>query len=93
LLPVSRSSVELPAAREVLAQYPMFQTALDLYLGVPVNPASLGVILGPFPEVRKAIEDGLEQMLVGGEDPIEALEDAADRANQAIEKYNERLKD
>jgi sn-glycerol 3-phosphate transport system substrate-binding protein len=93
LLPVSRSSVELPAARETLAQYPMFDTALELYLGVPVNPASLGVILGPFPEVRKAIEDGVDEMLVGGKDPIKALEDAAEGANQAIEKYNERLKD
>jgi sn-glycerol 3-phosphate transport system substrate-binding protein len=58
---------------------------------VPANPASLGVILGPFPEVRKAIEDGVEEMLVGGKDPTQALEDAADRANQAIEKYNERV--
>ena len=91
LLPVSRSSLELPAAREVVAQYPLFETALELYLGVPANPASLGAILGPFPEVREAIEDGAEQMLVGGRDPIEALQDAAERANQAIEKYNVRV--
>jgi sn-glycerol 3-phosphate transport system substrate-binding protein len=90
-LPVSRSSVDLPAAREVVAQYPLFETALELYLGVPANPASLGAILGPFPEVREAIEDGAEQMLVGGRDPIEALQDAAERANQAIEKYNVRV--
>jgi len=91
LLPVSRSSVELPAAQEVVGQYPLFETALGLYLGVPANPASLGAILGPFPEVRKAIEDGAEQTLVGGRDPLEALQDAAERADQAIEKYNERL--
>jgi sn-glycerol 3-phosphate transport system substrate-binding protein len=90
-LPVSRSSVELPAAQGVVAQYPLFETALEQYMGVPANPASLGVILGPFPEVRKAIEDGVEEMLVGGKDPTQALEDAADRANQAIEKYNERV--
>jgi sn-glycerol 3-phosphate transport system substrate-binding protein len=88
-LPVSRSSVELPAAREIVAQYPLFETALDLYLGVPGDPASLGVILGPFHEVREAIQDGVEQMLVGGKDPIEALEDAAEGANRAIERYNE----
>ena len=91
-LPVSRSSVELPTAREVLAQYPLFETALEQYMGVPANPASLGAILGPFPEVRQAIEDGVEEMLVGGKDPIEALDDAAARANQAIEKYNEQVK-
>jgi sn-glycerol 3-phosphate transport system substrate-binding protein len=87
-LPVSRSSVELPAAREVVAQYPLFETALEQYLGVPANPASLGVILGSYPEVREAMFDGVEEMLVGGKDPIEALGTAAERANQAIEKYN-----
>jgi sn-glycerol 3-phosphate transport system substrate-binding protein len=90
-MPVSRSSVELPAAREIVAQYPLFETALDLYLGVPADPASLGTILGPFPEVREAMQDGVEQMLVGGKDPIEALEDTAENANQAIEKYNEKV--
>jgi sn-glycerol 3-phosphate transport system substrate-binding protein len=88
-LPVSRSSVELPAAREIVDQYPLFETALDLYLGVPADPASLGAILGPFHEVREAIHDGVEQMLVSGKDPIEALEDAAEGANRAIERYNE----
>jgi sn-glycerol 3-phosphate transport system substrate-binding protein len=87
-LPVSRSSVELPAARDVVAQYPVFKTALGLYMGVPPDPASLGVILGPIAEVREAMYDGIEEMLVGGKDPVEGLEDAARNANQAIEKYN-----
>jgi hypothetical protein len=30
-------------------------------------------------------------MLVGGKDPVEALDDAAQRANQAIEKYNKQV--
>jgi sn-glycerol 3-phosphate transport system substrate-binding protein len=88
-LPVSRSSVELPAAQDVVAQYPFFQTALGLYMGVPANPASLGVVLGPFPEVREAMFEGIEEMLVGGKDPDEALKDAAEHANQAISKYNQ----
>jgi sn-glycerol 3-phosphate transport system substrate-binding protein len=91
-LPVSRSSVELPAARDVVAQYPFFETALGLYMGVPANPASLGVILGPFPEVREAMFSGIEEMLVGGKDPVQGLDDAAKNANQAIEKYNEQVK-
>jgi ABC-type glycerol-3-phosphate transport system substrate-binding protein len=72
-----------------VAQYPPFETALGLYMGVPANPASLGLILGPFAEVREAMYDGIEEMLVGGKDPIEGLDDAAEHANQAIEKYNE----
>ena len=87
-LPVSRSSVELPAARDVVAQYPMFETALGLYMGVPPDPASVGVILGPIAEVREAMYDGIEEMLVGGKDPVEGLDDAAQHANEAIDKYN-----
>ena len=91
-LPVSRSSAELPTARDVVAQYPLFETALGLYMGVPATPASLGIILGPFPEVREAMADGVEEMLVGGKDPVEALDDAAQHANQAIDKYNQWVK-
>jgi len=91
-LPVSRPSVELPTAQGVVAQYPLFETALEQYMGVPANPASLGTILGPFPEVREAMDEGVEEMLVGGKDPVEALDDAAAHANQAIEKYNEQVK-
>jgi sn-glycerol 3-phosphate transport system substrate-binding protein len=87
-LPVSRSSVELPAAQETVAKYPLFDQALDLYMGVPANPASLGAILGPFPEMRETMEDEIEEMLVGGKDPTEALADAAERVNQAIADYN-----
>jgi ABC-type glycerol-3-phosphate transport system substrate-binding protein len=91
-LPVSRSSVELPAARDVVAQYPPFETALGLYMGVAANPASLGVVLGPFAEVREAMYEGIEEMLVGGKDPVEGLDDAAAKANQAIDKYNQSVK-
>jgi len=90
-LPVSRSSVEQPMAQEVLSQYPLFETALQQYLGVPSNPASLGVILGPYPEVREAIHTGIDEMLVGGKDPVEALQDAAKRADEVIKSYNERV--
>jgi sn-glycerol 3-phosphate transport system substrate-binding protein len=87
-LPVSQSSVEQPAAQDVLTQYPLFQAALDLYMGVPANPASLGAVLGPFPELRETIENEVEAMLVGGKDPMQALADAAERVNEAIEEYN-----
>ncbi len=92
-LPVSRSSVDLPAAQEVVAQYPLFQVALDEYLKAPANPASLGAILGPFPEVREAIEQGLEEILSGGKEPAQALKDAAEKANRAIKEYNERVRE
>jgi sn-glycerol 3-phosphate transport system substrate-binding protein len=90
-LPVSLSSLDLPAAREVVARYPLFQIALDLYRKGSVTPASLGALLGPFPEVHENILRAVEEMLYGTKDPQQALKDAAAASDRAIENYNQRL--
>jgi sn-glycerol 3-phosphate transport system substrate-binding protein len=90
-LPVSRSAVDLPAAQDLLASYPLFQVAFDLYLNAPANPATEGTILGPLQKVREAIFRGVEEMLSGMKDPQQALDDAAANANQAITEYNQRV--
>jgi len=92
-LPVNRSAVDLPAARDVIAQYPLFQVPLDLYLNTPMTPAALGALLGPARQVREAISHAVEAMLSGSEDPIAALEDAAAESNRIIEEYNQRVED
>ena len=92
-LPGSRSAVDLPAAQDVLAHYPLFQVAFDLYLNAPANPATEGTILGPYQKVREAIYRGVEEMLSGIKDPDQALDDAAAGANQAIDEYNRRVGD
>ena len=90
-LPVSLSSLDLPAAREVVTRYPLFQIALDLYRKGSVTPASLGALLGPFPEVHENMLRAVEEMLYGTKDPDQALADAAAASNRAIEEYNGRL--
>jgi sn-glycerol 3-phosphate transport system substrate-binding protein len=92
-LPVSRAAVDLPAARDVIAKYPLFQVALDLYLNSPTTPAALGALLGPFWQVREALNGAAEAMLSGAKDPDQALEDGAAESNQIIEEYNQRVKD
>jgi sn-glycerol 3-phosphate transport system substrate-binding protein len=92
-LPVSRSSVDLPAAQAAVARYPLFQEALDLYLNAPATAASLMAALGPVKKVDEAVYTGVEEMLSGGKDPDKALEDAASNANDAIEEYNRTVKD
>jgi len=91
-LPVSLSSLDLPAARDVVTQYPLFQIALDLYRKGSATPASLGALLGPFPEVHENLVRAVEEMLYGTKEPQKALEDAAAASNQAIEEYNRRVK-
>ena len=92
-LPVSRAAVNLPTAQDLVARYPLFQVAFDLYLNTPANPATEGTVLGPFQKVREAIFRGVEEMLSGVKDPDQALEDAAATANEAIKEYNQRVKD
>jgi sn-glycerol 3-phosphate transport system substrate-binding protein len=92
-LPVSHKAVDQPAAKDVIAKYPQFQVPLDLYLKAPATPAGLGALLGPFRQVRESINQAVEAMLSGAKDPDQALEDAATKADQIIEEYNQRVKD
>jgi ABC-type glycerol-3-phosphate transport system substrate-binding protein len=90
---VSRSSVDLPAAQGAVARYPLFQVALDLYLNAPASPATLMAALGPVKKVDEAVYTGVEEMLSGGKDPEQALEDAAAASNEAIDEYNQRVEE
>jgi sn-glycerol 3-phosphate transport system substrate-binding protein len=92
-LPVSRSSVDLPAAQDAVARYPLFRGALDLYLNAPATPASVMATLGSVMKVDEAVYTGVEEMLSGAKDPEQALEDAASNANAAIDEYNQRVGD
>ena len=92
-LPISHSALDQPAAREVIAKYPLFQVPLDLYLNSPTTPAALNNLIGPFWQVSETLHQGTEAMLSGAKDPDTALEDAAAEANRIIEEYNQRVKD
>ncbi len=89
-LPASRSAVDLPAAQDILESYPLFQVPLDAYLSTPPKPP-WGAILGPSEEVTQAVLGEVEETLLAGKDPIQALEDAASQSDQIIEEYNRRV--
>jgi sn-glycerol 3-phosphate transport system substrate-binding protein len=92
-LPVSHAALDVPAARDVIAQYPLFQIPLDLYLASTATPAALAPVLGPYWQVLEAVYQGVERMLSGAQEPDQALEDAAAESNRIIEEYNKRVKD
>jgi len=92
-LPANHAAVDLPTARDVIAEYPQFQVPLDLYLNSPTTPAALGALLGPFRQVRESINQAVEAMLSGAKDPDQALKDAAAESDRIIEEYNQRVKD
>ena len=87
-LPVRVSAYDLEPSRQVLAKYPYYQVPVDLFVGTPSTPAKLGPRIGPFSKVREIVAQALEEMVVGGKDPVEALDDAAERATKELQDYN-----
>jgi sn-glycerol 3-phosphate transport system substrate-binding protein len=93
-LPARQAALDLPAARDVIAKYPLFQVPLDLYLNNPATSAAQGAALvGPLRQVHEEIMRAVEAMLSGAKDPDQALEDAAADSNRIIEDYNQKVKD
>ena len=90
-LPVRNSSYDLPVAQDIMTKYPQFRVAVDIFRSSPVTPATLGPMLGPLQEVREAVLRQLQETIVNGKDPIQAINDAAEEANQVIEDYNRRI--
>ena len=90
-IPANVKALELPVAKEVEAKYPQFKIAADLCLSAPSTPTSVGALLGPFTAIREAVVRGIEEVVVGGKDPVAAINDAAKEANDLLQDYNSRV--
>jgi sn-glycerol 3-phosphate transport system substrate-binding protein len=90
-LPVRVSAYDLEASRQVQEKDPEYQVPVDLFVGVPSTPAKLGPRIGPSDAVREIVAQALEQMVVGGKDPDQALDDAAERVTAELQDYNRRV--
>jgi sn-glycerol 3-phosphate transport system substrate-binding protein len=91
LLPVRLSAYDLPAAQNVMAEYPHFRVPVELVLETTATQASLGPLLGPIRDVREVVATAIEETVVGSKDPVQAIDDAAAEANDIIEDYNRRV--
>ena len=90
-LPVRVSAYDLEASRQVLEKYPEYQVPVDQFVGAPSTPARLGALVGPFSQVRSIVGQAWEEMVVGGKDPVQALDEAAERATKELQDYNSRV--
>jgi sn-glycerol 3-phosphate transport system substrate-binding protein len=91
-LPARQSAYELEAAQQVMEQYPHFRLPVEAYLAAPSTRATQGALLGPMNQVNEAINRAAEEMVLGGKDPIQALNEATDQATQEIQDYEKRVK-
>jgi hypothetical protein len=71
---------------------PQFRQPVELYEEASSARAAQGSLVGAGAQVKEAIKRPLEEMVVGGRDPIEALNGAAANATEKIRKYERRVK-
>ena len=90
-LPVRNSAYDLPAAKDIIARYPLFQIPADLFAKTATTTAALGPLIGPFQQVRDAFKNAIESMVSGNASPDEALAAAVKAGNAAIKEYNDRM--
>jgi sn-glycerol 3-phosphate transport system substrate-binding protein len=90
-MPANKRAFEMPAAKEVQAEYPQFKIAADLYLAAPSTTAALGALLGPYADIRDIVVRAIEETVLEDKDPVAAVNDAAEEANGVLEDYNRRV--
>ncbi len=90
-LPVRTDAYDQPAAKEVVAKYPAFQVAVDMFRKTPTGYNALGPLLGPFQEVRDGVSDAIESMVSGNTSADDAMKAAVEHGNAAIRDYNDKL--
>ena len=90
-LPVRQSAYDLPPAQQVMEEYPHFQKPVEAYQKAPSTVATRGPLVGPMSQIGEAIRHAAEEMVLGGKDPIEALNEAAAAATQEIQEYEKRV--
>jgi sn-glycerol 3-phosphate transport system substrate-binding protein len=85
--PATNEAVAALEAEGWFEQNPNFRTAFDQILAGANTPASSGVLLGDFVIIRDIVGAAIEDAVVNGMDPKEALDRAAEESNQVLADY------
>jgi len=86
--PVTQKALDEPEDKAFVAKNPLFQVAIDSLNRTKVTPATSGCAAGPMPQMRKALEDGLERALIG-KDPATSLAKVQENVAESVSSYNE----
>jgi sn-glycerol 3-phosphate transport system substrate-binding protein len=85
--PSTNAAVDALEAEGWFDQNPNFRTAFDQILAGNDTIASRGALLGDFVIIRDIEGAAIEEAVVNGMDPKEALDSAVDDSNQVLEDY------
>jgi sn-glycerol 3-phosphate transport system substrate-binding protein len=87
--PTRKAAYDLPEMQTALTNFPQFQVAVDELRSTEASPATQGAVFGTFAGARVLVEGAMEKFMLG-EAPTakDALDDAAEEANEKLEEYN-----
>jgi sn-glycerol 3-phosphate transport system substrate-binding protein len=88
-IPNRTSSLQLLEQEGWFEQNPFYRIAVDQMLNTTPTPATAGAVLGTATEMRQFVEEAVQSVIDQGEDPAAALEAAKQRADEALQAYNE----
>ena len=86
--PVTAASFDLPEVQAFHQENPAFLTAIAQLEASQANNASAGCLMGGFPEVRGHLVSAMEDIVNGNIALEEGLARAAERANEAVARFN-----
>ena len=86
--PVTSKALDEPVDQQFVAANPLFKVAIDSLDRTDVSPATTGCAAGPMPQMRKALEDGLERALIG-KDARTSLVKVQENVAESVASYNE----
>ena len=86
--PVTNSAIEELMYNGYFSEHPNYLTALNQLLLAEQNRANQGALIGSFPELRDLVETAVEKTLNEELTPQQALNEAAEKANEILQEYN-----
>lgn len=86
--PATRTAVALLTRQGWFAKHPNHETAFKQIQEGPDTPATRGVLLGNFVQIRNITDTAIEKALSGKLSPKAALDEAAAEANKLLDEYN-----
>ncbi len=86
--PIRKGAMKLLEEEGWYKSFPNYKVAFDQLLETKTSLATQGALIGVFPQLREAVQSGIEKVYEGKASAEEALKEAAQKTNKELEKYN-----
>ena len=90
-IPIRTDAASSSVVQKYWAANPEFAIAYNMMKNGPTTPATSGSAIGPFDQVRNAVETAEVSMFTEGVKPKAALKSAATAVNLLLQSYNNRI--